>query len=221
MAAENRRLIDENRRIYQLSQDLEQLKSMDRRIRHALGAPVEAGGKADTVIYEVLERGSERTESIFSQYEIVFISPLEGLVTRGYQEDIFPRQSHRGIDLAVPEGTIVNAAADGWVLFSGWHPRYGKFLILQHWGDYSTFYGHLSAVLVEVGEAVKLGSPAAVSGNSGRSTAPHLHFEIRHRGVSLDPQNFIQSLSGMQYNITEKDSVSEEQFEADNLESMN
>jgi|GEM_PF-606352 len=221
LAAENKRLISENQRIYKLSQDLEQLKSMDKRLRRALGAKVEPSGKADTMVFETPEIVFDQAESVTGHYETIFKSPLEGMISRGYQAEIFPGSSHRGMDITAAEGSIVYAAADGWALFSGWHPRWGMFLIIQHLGDYSTFYGHLSVVLVETGERVTAGSPIALSGNTGRSTAPHLHFEIRFRGVSLDPRDFLAGVEAASYTQMESDtSASAEEFEADDMENI-
>ncbi|MBC8277797.1 MAG: M23 family metallopeptidase [FCB group bacterium] len=191
MAAENLRLLDENRRVYELADELESLQAMDRQIRRALGAALEIDTTVGEAVFDVSDHDLAGGGRFFEEYELVFQSPVDGLVSRGYTEKLFPLKSHAGVDLAVPEGTLISAAADGWTVFDGWHQRYGNYLIIQHPGDYLTFYGHLSSVLAVRGELVKAGEPVAVSGNSGRSSAPHLHFEITYRGKKIDPGAFI------------------------------
>lgn len=96
-------------------------------------------------------------------------------------------EQHSGIDLAVPVGTEVRAAGGGIVAETGTDSAYGLFVLLQHPDQYQTMYGHLSRVMVTRGDRVKEGQVIALTGSSGHSTAPHLHFEIRHRGRSVDP----------------------------------
>jgi murein DD-endopeptidase MepM/ murein hydrolase activator NlpD len=126
--------------------------------------------------------------------EITFQLPVEGTISQDFNEGIFPHRCHNGVDIAVPEGTLINATSDGWIVFNGWHQRYGNLLIIQHPNDYLSFYGHNQSILVEVGEKVRMGQPVAVSGNSGQSSAPHLHFEIRCRGKTIDPATLIPAL---------------------------
>lgn len=87
---------------------------------------------------------------------------------------------------------MVRAAGGATVHQVGEDPEYGFFVLLDHPDEYQTMYGHLSRILVSTGATVAPGQVIGLSGNSGRSTAPHLHFEIRQRGVSLDPQTMIK-----------------------------
>lgn len=96
-------------------------------------------------------------------------------------------ETHSGLDLAVPVGSDVRAAGGGVVRNSGTDPAYGLYVLLLHADGYESMYGHLSRVLVLRGDSVRIGQVIALSGNSGRSTAPHLHFEIRRDGRSVDP----------------------------------
>ncbi len=96
-------------------------------------------------------------------------------------------EQHSGIDLAVPVGTDVRAAGGGLVTQTGVDSSYGLYVLLQHPEQYQTMYGHLSRVLVTRGEKVREGQVIALTGSSGRSTAPHLHFEVRRAGHSVDP----------------------------------
>ncbi len=95
---------------------------------------------------------------------------------------------HTGIDIAVAYGTPVQATADGIVLGSGWQPGYGWCVLLQHENGYNTLYAHLSALEVARGQVVRQGDVVGMSGSSGTSTGPHLHYEVWHDGQLLDPR---------------------------------
>lgn len=112
--------------------------------------------------------------------------------TRGMVSDTPSEELHPGIDLAVPEGSDVRASGGGVVGATGDDPAYGLFVLLRHPAGYETMYGHLSRVLVSRGEDVRAGQVIALSGNTGRSTAPHLHFEVRHNGRSIDPSSLVR-----------------------------
>lgn len=115
-----------------------------------------------------------------------------GFITRGLIADSSSDETHQGVDVAVALGTPVRAAGGGTVYQTGEDADYGKFVLVQHPDDYQTMYGHLSRVLVGRGRPVQAGEVIGLSGNSGRSTAPHLHFEIRKAGKSLDPLSIIK-----------------------------
>ena len=124
-----------------------------------------------------------------------FIWPLEGDITSPFGWRIHPvlgtRHHHNGIDIDVPIGTTVRAAAPGNVYFVGDDEGYGTMLVLRHADGYLTIYGHLSTVLVSKGQSVEVGQPIAESGNTGLSTGPHLHFEIRNGEFPVDPQRYL------------------------------
>jgi murein DD-endopeptidase MepM/ murein hydrolase activator NlpD len=99
---------------------------------------------------------------------------------------------HEGIDLAAPTGTPIYAARDGAVLYAGDAVRgYGNMVVLQHEQDLLTVYAHSSIVLVHIGDRVRAGQEIARVGQSGRATAPHLHFEVRKGQVPQDPVGFL------------------------------
>jgi lipoprotein NlpD len=100
-------------------------------------------------------------------------------------------QRHDGIDVSAPEGTAVAAAADGDVIFAGEQAGYGSIVILRHAGGLVTVYAHASAVLVREGAAVKRGHPIARVGQTGRTSGPHLHFEVREGTRPRDPLLFL------------------------------
>ena len=120
--------------------------------------------------------------------------PLDerGYVTRGQALADSTQEEHPGIDIAVPVGSIVRASGGGIVLQAGEHAAYGRFVLLEHPDGYQSMYGHLSRILAVQGAAISAGEVIARSGNTGRSSAPHLHFEIRLNGVSIDPETLVK-----------------------------
>ena len=100
---------------------------------------------------------------------------------------------HEGIDFIADTGTQVVAAAGGVVQFAGYHPQYGHVIDIDHGNDLVTRYAHLSRMLVEEGAIVNRGRKIAETGNSGRSTGPHLHFEVRFKGSPQNPARFLVS----------------------------
>jgi murein DD-endopeptidase MepM/ murein hydrolase activator NlpD len=111
----------------------------------------------------------------------------------GMRIDPFTGQQamHEGIDFITDTGTPVVAAAGGVVQFAGFHPQYGNMIDIDHGNDLVTRYAHLSRVLVKEGDLLTRGRRIAESGNTGRSTGPHLHFEVRFRGAAQNPTKFL------------------------------
>jgi murein DD-endopeptidase MepM/ murein hydrolase activator NlpD len=101
-------------------------------------------------------------------------------------------QRHDGIDIAAPEGSAVTAAADGQVVYAGEQPGYGQVVILRHQGGLLTLYAHMSKVAVEDGARVRAGDAIARVGQSGRTTGPHLHFEVRQGTRPKNPLLFLK-----------------------------
>ncbi|MDF2532122.1 MAG: hypothetical protein K0Q65_1703 [Clostridia bacterium] len=100
--------------------------------------------------------------------------------------------THEGIDLAAPIGTTVNAADGGVVIWVGTNGSYGKLIKIDHGAGYVSYYGHLSKYFVQKGDKVYKGQKIAAVGNTGRSTGPHLHFEIRKSGKPVNPLNYVK-----------------------------
>ena len=127
-----------------------------------------------------------------------FTMPVQGLLTSGFgqRQDPFTHQQdwHHGIDIAAPEGTLIQAAAPGHVVFDGTLPGYGNVLIIDHQDGYQTYYAHTSENLVRSGDEVEQAQPIARVGATGRATGPHVHFEVRQHGQAIDP---LPTLSGM------------------------
>ena len=99
---------------------------------------------------------------------------------------------HEGIDIGTPEGSIVVSAGDGTVTYAGWYSGYGYYISIDHGDGITTAYGHLKTIGVSVGDKVVRGQQIAYSGNTGRSTGPHLHFEVRIGGKSVDPEKYVK-----------------------------
>lgn len=94
---------------------------------------------------------------------------------------------HKGLDIGIPVGTPIRSTMDGRVVHAGWNDQgYGNLVIVEN-GAYRTYYAHLSSIPVSVGEFVRAGTTIGLSGNTGNSTGPHLHYEIRRNKVAVDP----------------------------------
>ncbi len=102
---------------------------------------------------------------------------------------------HEGIDFLADIGSPVVAAAGGIVQFSGFHPQYGYMIDIDHGNDLVTRYAHLSKLFVKEGDVVQRARRIALSGNTGRSTGPHVHFEVRFRGTAQNPAKFVAATS--------------------------
>ena len=94
---------------------------------------------------------------------------------------------HQGVDLAAPLGTPIVSAAEGIVRFAGVHGGYGNFVQVQHGGGMGTGYGHMSGIVVRVGDVVQQGELLGYVGSTGLSTGPHCHFEVYRGGIAIDP----------------------------------
>ncbi len=107
----------------------------------------------------------------------------------GNRIDPFNRrfQFHCGIDLACPRGSKVYASRDGVVAYTGYNGGYGRLVIVKHQHGYKSYYGHLSVIYSKPGDAVKRGELLGLTGSSGRSTGPHLHFEVRKDSRPINP----------------------------------
>jgi murein DD-endopeptidase MepM/ murein hydrolase activator NlpD len=98
---------------------------------------------------------------------------------------------HEGVDIAVPEGTPVRAAAAGTVIYAAWMGGYGNLVVVDHGNGLSTAYAHNSSLAASVGQKVAAGEIVSYSGNTGNSTGPHVHFEVRVNGAAVDPLGYL------------------------------
>jgi hypothetical protein len=130
----------------------------------------------------------DRSQSLPLTWPLVDV----GFVTREYVAD--GPDAHPGIDVAVSMETPIRAAASGIVGEAGVDSVYGRYVLVDHAEGYQTVYGHSSRTLVSAGDSVVTGEVVGLTGSTGRSTAPHLHFEIRHNGRSVDPRQVIEEV---------------------------
>lgn len=123
------------------------------------------------------------------------IKPARGWFTSkfGYRVSPFTQQPvmHNGLDIAAAPGSPIMAPADGVVSFAGYDPGYGKLVSIDHGYGVVTRFGHTSQLFVEVGQKVKRRDVIAAVGNTGRSTGPHVHYEVRVKNVPVDPANYV------------------------------
>lgn len=109
----------------------------------------------------------------------------------GYRYIFGKTQFHKGIDFGAPVGTPIYATGNGIVTYSGMGTGYGRYIEIDHGNGLVTRYGHLSGSYVNVGDTVYANQQIGASGNSGRSTGPHLHYEVRQNGQAVNPQTYL------------------------------
>jgi murein DD-endopeptidase MepM/ murein hydrolase activator NlpD len=222
--ADNEYLVAENAQISRIAAEFNRLRILDQQIRRSLGANIGLEGldtlALDTTLFGLQENpvpynpsssavrvspGSRETLSSepawltqgFTSRDVPTFLPVEGFITRDFfWSDELPLRDHAGIDIAGTEGTPVLAAADGMVTFSDWTYRYGNLVILYHRSGYFTVYGHLQLRNCKVRDWVKQGESIGLLGNSGVSSAPHLHFEIWRGTEPVNPRDLIWGLAG-------------------------
>ena len=121
--------------------------------------------------------------------------PVNGVLSSSFggRSDPFSGEGvfHTGVDLAAPQGTPVHATADGVIDRAGWDGDYGKLIIIDHGNGLETYYAHLSRLLVAPGQEVLRGQVIGLSGETGRVTGPHMHYEVRVRGTPVNPYKYL------------------------------
>ncbi len=116
--------------------------------------------------------------------------PVAGYVSRTFRPTADnPKTRHLGLDIAVKTGTPVRATADGAVAFAGWDATFGWMVVVKHASDVETMYGHMDTLLVTTGQSLRFGQTLGLSGNTGVSSAPHVHYEVRVRGQAVNPED--------------------------------
>ena len=201
------RLTRENERVTELARRLDEVESRYAQLRGMLGGSV--------TLPETQARGGEgkaEGDRLYVAPPIVAGAPT-GTDSAGGTGPSAPRrwpltvgsyrtrglavgdprlEAHAGLDLAVPVGSDVRATGGGQITETGTDSAYGLFVRINHGSGYESMYGHLSRVIVARGDAVRAGQVIGLSGNTGRSTAPHLHFEIKRYGRSVDPATLVR-----------------------------
>ena len=156
------------------------------------GSPEELA-KQDSLLRETVREEEEFGISARSKRDLPieglhFFTPLKGVVSQGYDPNIHPY-----IDITAPAGSVVKATLDGTVIFAGWSEEAGNTIQIQHESDIVSIYKHNEKLLKKVGEKVTAGAPVALVGNTGNlTTGVHLHFELWHKGETVDPTLYIK-----------------------------
>ena len=137
----------------------------------------------------------EETVTVFQRFQ----APLTGTVSSpyGYRSDPFSKKIsyHKGVDVAIPEGTEVRAAAKGTVTESSYNSIGGHYVVLNHGNGIESYYGHLQTRIVSVGDTVEAGEVVGLSGNTGKTTGAHLHFQLSYHQRTVDPEKYIDLTS--------------------------
>lgn len=153
----------------------------------------------------LLDKSSEELNALIADVEKKLryldakpnLMPTTGRITSGfgYRNNPFGRgkEFHNGVDIANSSGTKIKAAGSGVITFAGYNGGYGRHIIISHGYGYQSVYGHNRKLLVKVGDKVEKGQVISQMGSTGRSTGPHLHFEVRLNGDPIDPMKVINS----------------------------
>lgn len=159
-------------------------------------------GKLDRLTAEASrqEQSLQELQAYFQDQKSLLAStpsvwPARGWVTSDFGQRLDPytadRVMHQGLDIAAPHGKDVIAPSDGTVVFAGAEGGYGNVIVIDHGYGIKTRYGHLARIDVKAGERVRRGHLIGTVGNTGRSTGPHLHYEVRVNGLAQNPRKFI------------------------------
>jgi murein DD-endopeptidase MepM/ murein hydrolase activator NlpD len=183
------RLEAERSRVAQLARDLEHAEQQYARVRQLLG--VEGGNAGQEVVLPPLRSSDPGDLPAPGQSNWPTAWPLTraGFIT---QTRHAMGDEHTGLDIAVPTDSYVRAAGSGTVRDAGSDEIYGRYVLIDHGDGFETLYGHVSRVFVRSGDRVERHEVIALSGSTGRSTAPHLHFEIRKDGQPVDPLAYVR-----------------------------
>jgi len=140
---------------------------------------IDLTGMADTIQIELINQVAQH-----------FVLPIEGAIVDNFHWRKY--RHHNGLDIKLNTGDTVYAAFDGIVRYAQFNTGgYGNLVVLRHYNMLETYYGHFSKILVDADAFVKAGTPIGLGGSTGRSTGPHLHFEVRYLGNAIDPEKLI------------------------------
>ena len=167
------------------ARDVRELNGLDDKTKLQPGKPIFLYG-IDRLICKAARRGRRNKTVLPGKTTWVWPTRI-GRISSAFDARRGKRRKHRGIDIAAKTGTKIYAAMRGTVVFSGTQGAYGRVVIIEHPNDYVTVYAHNSMNKAERGDEVGQSTWIANVGNTGRSTGPHLHFEIRKKGVPTDP----------------------------------
>lgn len=190
LEAEVRRLDAERAKVAELAQTLGELEAQYERVRMLLGADIPQKGREPILPPLRQEPRDTASGELLSTTPSTWPLTQPGFITRQLTEtDGGP---HPGLDIAVPQDSYIRAAGPGIVRDTGNDEVYGYYVLIDHGDGYETMYGHASRLFVKRGDTVARNEVIALSGSTGRSTAPHLHFELRRDGRPIDPLPLIR-----------------------------
>lgn len=186
------RLTEDRQRMELLAARLDSVETSYARIRQVMGGGVAESGRDVELPVPTGAEEAGPTDEAAEDAAAAWSWPLSerGFVTREYGEAGPP--GHPGMDVAVPTGSYVRAAQRGVVASTGSDSVYGRFVELLHPEGVTSLYGHAAWVFVAEGDTVERREVIALSGNTGQSTAPHLHFEVRRGGQTMDPAQLLR-----------------------------
>jgi murein DD-endopeptidase MepM/ murein hydrolase activator NlpD len=189
---EVRSLEADRARVQALAAELQGIERQYARLRAMFGAPTAATPSDAWLPPPGAGRrsGAPRT-TVTASVPASWPLTERGFVTQGLLDGEAGETEHPGLDIAVPTDSYVRAAGAGTVVDVGEDPIYGRFVVIDHGEGYTTLYGHASLNLVARGEQVRQNEVIALSGSTGRSTAPHLHFEVLLNGEAVDPLTLV------------------------------
>lgn len=186
---ENKQLLKYHYKVQLLEENLNQTRAIVSRLTEMAGIDIELPTiPDDSVLFAAFDK---QQKAIVEHNRIDDWSQPTGLPLAGFISQDFEladmNHFHPGVDIACAEGTPVLATAAGEVMYADFDSTYGYMVVLKHSDSVSTVYGHNSELLVNEGENVAAGSRIALSGNTGKSTAPHLHYEVRINDQPINP----------------------------------
>jgi len=193
LEAEVSDLREENAAVAVVGERLERLEAEYRQLRGVMGGELGAS-RRDILLPPLSEEDATARRESEEEDDARFVWPVveRGFVTRSFGDTTAtPLGEHAGVDIAVPAGSYVRTTRGGVVTETGDDAEYGLFVKVAHDDEISSLYAHNSWLFASVGDSVEMGEVIALSGNSGRSTAPHLHLEIEREGLQVDPLEYL------------------------------
>ena len=202
LVSRNEKLLKDNAIINEIALKYQSLQATDRRIRNLFGDinftnsdPANSAGQASAGSGYISPEGRDNLYKLLNPFLLADIMsayptliPVGGEITQAFSpKEALTGRGHFGVDLSAKEGSVISAAGDGVVIFSNWTVDAGNQVIIDHQNGYITVYKHNASLLVQERKFIYQGEPIALLGNSGDSSAPHLHIEIWKNYVPVDP----------------------------------
>jgi murein DD-endopeptidase MepM/ murein hydrolase activator NlpD len=182
-------------KLEEIKENLERTEMHSKKLKVMLGideTPSEVIPNLDTVSHKY----TNKMEMISNNKgNIPSLLPTTGRISRSFSAE------HNGIDIAAARFSPVVSAASGIVKAAGWDAIFGNYIIIDHTVNYSTFYGHLNSIDISVNDRVTGGEVIGTVGSTGKSTSPHLHYEVRFQGEPVDPVGYLPFLLNFKENI--------------------